>query len=75
MWVLVPGEGVTRHMTGYAPVSKKSVERLCFSDIGVVDVFLKKGAFLILHHTLGVPISKNVRHIIQNDILGYHFQF
>ena len=31
------GGGVTRDMTGYAPMSPKSVERVCFSDIGVVD--------------------------------------
>ena len=35
----VPG-GFTHHMTGYAPVSKKSIERVSFSDIGVNDVFL-----------------------------------
>ena len=32
----------------------------------------KRGVFFILHRTLGVPSSKNVRHVIQSDILGYH---
>ena len=37
------GGGVTRHITGYAPVSKKKASKGCASSAiyGVVDVFLK----------------------------------
>ena len=72
--VLFGGWGVIHQMTGYAPVSKNSVKRVCFSDINVVYVFLKKlFVFFIFHRLLGLSSGKNVRSIIQNGILGYHF--
>ena len=46
-WCFIPG-GVTRHMTGYAPVSKKSVKRVCFSAIRCRRRFpLKRGVFSV----------------------------
>ena len=27
------GGGITRYFTGYAPMSKKSIKRVCFSDV------------------------------------------
>ena len=47
--------GVTLHMTDYAPAYTKSVEKGSILDINVVDVFCKKGIFLAVNHTLGVP--------------------
>ena len=64
------GGGVTRHMTGNAPMSKNSVERVCFSDIQRHQSF-PYGCFFILHRTLGVPHNKLLETLIQNAMLGY----
>ena len=35
-----PQGGGTHHMTGYAPVSKRSIKRVCFQPYGVIYIFL-----------------------------------
>ena len=63
--------GLTRHLTGYAPTSIKSVEMVSFSDHSVVNVFLKMRCFFSFYPTLGVLCDTNVKTksiVIQNAI-------
>ena len=55
------------------PCPKKNVERVGFSDIGLQGCFDFSSAHFQSH--LGYHVANNVRNIIQNDMLGYNFQF
>ena len=49
--------GVTHHMTGYAPVSKKALKGCVFQTLALSTFSFKFGLSFFFHHTLGVPSS------------------